>query len=102
MEFNQHIKLAEQLLKQNKCVIYQIFEKGIMAVFDKKETRTSIVCSAEEDGLMVSISVNGRANLKISQKFIQKIFGKRYAVERHLNKIDGQQANYFKLTVLRA
>ncbi|MDG6894544.1 hypothetical protein [Volucribacter amazonae] len=103
MEINQHIKLAKKLLEINGVIIYSIFYDSIFSYVIKNNRHISIICSeTTNDELIMSVSVDGKANLKISQKLIQKIFGKRYSVERHLNKVDGQQANYFKLTVLRA
>ncbi|MFZ7136782.1 hypothetical protein ACLSZP_10755 [Avibacterium avium] len=99
---SKNIELIKRLLIQSGAKIHPMTE-GVMvcAYQDKGENRESFVCSWLGSDLTVSISINGKANLKKSTKLVKSIFGKYFAIEHLKNcPLDGQQANYFGLQFL--
>ncbi|MGY6772121.1 hypothetical protein [Gallibacterium sp. ZY190522] len=99
---NKNIELIKKLLIQNGCNIHPM-TAGVMvyAYRDNRGKRDSSVCSLLAEDLVVSISINGKANLNKSTNLVRCLFGKHFAIE-HLKScpVDGKQANYFGLRLL--
>ena len=96
MSNNSNIELVKQLLQKAGVVIHPKSEGFMVYAYRNGKQYETFVCSWLGSNLTVSISIDGKANLKKSTKIAKSIFGKQFAV-RHLANcpFDGQQANYF-------
>lgn len=99
---SKNIELIKRLLTQSGAKIHPMTgEVMVCAYQDKGENRYSFVCSWLGSNLTVSISINGKANLKKSTKLVKRVFGKHFSVEHLKNcPLDERQANYFGLQFL--
>ena len=96
MSNNSNIELVKKLLQKAGVVIHPKSEGVMVYAYRNGKQYETFVCSWLGSNLTVSISIDGKANLKKSTKIAKSIFGKQFAV-RHLANcpFDGQQANYF-------
>lgn len=101
MSNNRNIKLIKQLLQKAGVVIHPKSEGFMVYAYRNGKQYESFVCSWLGSHLTVSISIDGKADLKKSSKITKSIFGKKFAVS-HLADcpFDGKQANYFSLQFL--
>ena len=101
MSNNRNIELVKQLLQKAGVVIHPKSEGVMVYAYRNGKQFESFVCSWLGSNLTVSISIEGKADLKKSSKIAKSIFGKQFAV-RHLADcpFDGKQANYFGLQFL--
>lgn len=99
---SKNIELVKTLLIKSGVDIHPM-TRGVMvyAYRDKGINRDSFICSWLGSNLTVSVSINGKANLKKSIKYIESIFGKKFSI-KHLRDcpMDGVIANYFSLQFL--
>ena len=98
---NKNIELVKQLLQQNDVIIHPSSGGVMIYAYRNGKQYESFVCSWLGSNLTVSISIEGKADLKKSSKIAKSIFGKQFAV-RHLADcpFDGKQANYFSCEFL--
>nr|DAX16289.1 MAG TPA: hypothetical protein [Caudoviricetes sp.] len=98
---NSNIELVKQLLQKAGVVIHPKSEGVMVYAYRNGKQYETFVCSWLGSNLTVSISIDGKANLKKSSKIAKSIFGKQFAV-RHLADcpFDGEQANYFSCEFL--
>ena len=101
MSNNSNIELVKQLLQKAGVVIHPKSEGFMVYAYRNGKQYETFVCSWLGSNLTVSISIDGKANLKKSTKIAKSIFGKQFAV-RHLADcpFDGEQANYFSCEFL--
>lgn len=101
MSNNSNIELAKKLLQKAGVIIHPKSEGFMVYAYRNGKQYETFVCSWLGSNLTVSISINGKANLKKSTKIAKSIFGKQFAV-RHLANcpLDGKQANYFSCEFL--
>lgn len=101
MSNSRNIELVKQLLQKAGVVIHPKSEGVIVYAYRNGKQFESFVCSWLGSNLTVSISIDGKADLKKSSNIAKSIFGKRFAVI-HLADcpFDGQQANYFSCEFL--
>ncbi len=101
MSNNSNIELVKQLLQKVGVVIHPKSEGFMVYANRNGKQYETFVCSWLGSNLTVSISIDGKANLKKSTKIVKGIFGKQFAV-RHLANcpLDGKQANYFSCEFL--
>ena len=101
MSNNSNIELVKQLLQKAGVVIHPKSEGFMVYAYRNGKQYETFVCSWLGSNLTVSISIDGKANLKKSSKIAKSIFGKQFAV-RHLADcpFDGEQANYFSCEFL--
>ena len=101
MSNNSNIELVKQLLQKAGVVIHPKSEGVMVYAYRNGKQYETFVCSWLGSNLTVSISIDGKANLKKSTKIVKGIFGKQFAVH-HLADypLDGKQANYFSCEFL--
>ena len=101
MSNNRNIELVKQLLQKAGVVIHPKSEGVMVYAYRNGKQYETFVCSWLGSDLTVSVSIDGKANLKKSTKIVNGIFGKRFAVS-HLAgcPLDGKQANYFSCEFL--
>ena len=101
MSNNSNIELVKKLLQKAGVVIHPKSEGFMVYAYRNGKQYETFVCSWLGSNLTVSISIDGKANLKKSTKIAKSIFGKQFAV-RHLADcpFDGEQANYFSCEFL--
>ena len=101
MSNNRNIELVKQLLQKAGVVIHPKSEGFMVYAYRNGKQYETFVCSWLGSDLTVSVSIDGKANLKKSTKIVNGIFGKQFAVS-HLEDcpFDGKQANYFGLQFL--
>lgn len=101
MSNNRNIELVKQLLQKAGVIIHPKSEGFMVYAYRNRKRYESVVCSWLGSNLTVSISIDGKANLKETSKIAKAIFGKQFAVS-HLADcpFDGQQANYFSCEFL--
>lgn len=101
MSNNRNIELVKQLLQKAGVVIHPKSEGVMVYAYRNGKQYETFVCSWLGSDLTVSVSIDGKANLKKSTKIVNGIFGKQFAVS-HLEDcpFDGKQANYFGLQFL--
>ena len=101
MSNNSNIELVKKLLQKAGVIIHPKSEGFMVYAYRNGKQYETFVCSWLGSNLTVSISINGKANLKKSTKIAKSIFGKQFAV-RHLANcpLDGKQANYFSCEFL--
>lgn len=101
MSNNSNIELVKQLLQKAGVVIHPKSEGVMVYAYRNGKQYESFVCSWMGSNLTVSVSIDGKANLKKSAKIIKGIFGKQFAVSHLVDcPLDGKQANYFSCEFL--
>ena len=100
-QFHSNIELVKKLLQKAGVVIHPKSEGFMVYAYRNGKQYETFVCSWLGSNLTVSVSIDGKANLKKSAKIVKGIFGKQFAV-RHLVDcpFDGKQANYFSCEFL--
>ena len=101
MSNDRNIELVKQLLKDAGVVIHPKSEGVMVYAYQHGKKFKSFVCSWLGSNLTVSISIEGKADLKQSSEIVKAIFGKQFKVS-HLADcpFDGAQTNYFSYEFL--
>ena len=101
MSNNSNIELVKQLLQKAGVVIHPKSEGFMVYAYRNGKQYETFVCSWLGSNLTVSVSIDGKANLKKSAKIIKGIFGKQFAVSHLVDcPLDGKQANCFSCEFL--
>lgn len=77
---SKNIELIKQLLQKAGVVIHPKSEGFMVYAYRNGKQYETFVCSWLGSNLTVSVSIDGKANLKKSAKIVKGIFGKQFAV----------------------
>ena len=80
MSNNSNIELVKKLLQKAGVVIHPKSEGFMVYAYRNGKQYETFVCSWLGSNLTVSVSIDGKANLKKSAKIVKGIFGKQFAV----------------------
>lgn len=91
----KNIELVKTLLKEHNVNIHP--RSYSVMVYATKGNK-SLVCSWLGSNLTISASVNGKANREVSEKLVNKIFGKVFVITPLTDcPMDNIHSNYFSL-----